>query len=185
MRILMDVLNGPAHERALYLYTAVVLLHWAEHLVQAYQIFVLGWPRPESGGLFGLWLPWLVRTELLHWGYAVFMLAGLIILRPGFAGRSRLFWNISLAIQGWHFIEHTLLQAQAIVGSNLFGSQVPISVVQLWVPRPELHLIYNAIVFIPMVIAMYYHLYPPASEAPVACTCSRRQPRHKQAKQAA
>ncbi|MFZ0547730.1 MAG: hypothetical protein WAM60_19945 [Candidatus Promineifilaceae bacterium] len=183
--IFVDVLNGPAHERALYLYMVLVLAHWAEHLFQAYQIFVLHWPRPEALGLLGLWLPWLVQTETLHWGYAFFMLLGLFLLRPGFQGRSRLFWNISLVIQIWHFIEHTLLQGQAIVGQYLFGSKVPISIVQLWVPRPELHLIYNGLVFIPMVIAMYYHLYPPQSEAPVACTCSRRSPLHaKQAKPA-
>ena len=185
IKILIDVLNGPAHERALYIYTAVVLLHWVEHIFQAYQIFVLGWPRPESGGVLGLWLPWLVSTELLHWGYAIFMLAGLIILRPGFSGLSRTFWNISLAIQIWHFIEHSLLQGQAIVGSNLFGSQVPISIAQFWVPRPELHLIYNALVFIPMVIAVYFHLYPPKGETPVACTCSRRSPHHNQVEQTA
>jgi hypothetical protein len=185
LKILVDVLNGSAHERALYLYTAVVLFHWVEHLFQAYQIFVLGWPRPESGGLLGLWVPWLVKTELLHWGYAIFMLAGLIILLPGFAGLSRKFWMLSLAIQVWHFIEHTLLQGQAIMGQNLFGSQVPTSVAQIWVPRPELHLIYNALVFIPMVLAMYYHMYPPRSEAPIACTCSRRAPRHTKKQQAA
>lgn len=178
VKIMVDVLNGPAHERALYLYTAVVLLHWVEHIFQAYQIFILGWPRPESGGLLGLWLPWLVSTEVLHWGYAFFMLVGLIVLRPGFAGLSRKFWNLSLAIQIWHFIEHSLLQGQAVLGQNLFAAQVPTSVVQLWVPRPELHLIYNALVFIPMVLAMYFHLYPPRSEAPLACTCSRRSPKH-------
>jgi hypothetical protein len=177
LKILMDVINGPAHERSLYVYMAIVLFHWVEHLVQAYQIFVLGWPRPESGGFLGLWFPWLVQTELLHWGYAVVMLIGLILLRPGFAGLSRKFWTVSLLIQAWHLVEHSLLQGQAIVGQNLFESPVPTSIVQLWVPRPELHLIYNAIVFIPMVIAMYYHMYPPLSEAPVACTCSRRAPR--------
>lgn len=174
LKLLLDVINGPAHERSLYVYMAIVLFHWVEHLVQAYQIFVLGWPRPESGGFLGLWLPWLIKTELLHWGYAVAMLIGLIVLRPGFAGLSRKFWTVSLIIQAWHLVEHSLLQGQAITGQNLFGAQVPTSVAQLWIPRPELHLIYNAIVFIPMVIAMYYHMYPPQSEAPVACTCSRR-----------
>ena len=41
---------------------------------------------------------------------------------------------------------------------------MPTSIAQLWVPRVELHLIYNTIVFIPMVIAMYYHMFPPAAE---------------------
>ena len=183
LKVLLDVMNGPAHERLLNLYMVVVLLHWMEHIVQAYQIFVLGWARPDAGGVFGLFLPWLLKTELLHWGYAVFMLAGLFILLPGFAGRSRIWWMVSLAIQTWHFIEHSLLQSQAILGTTWFGSTVPSSLVQIWVPRVELHLFYNAAVFLPMVIAMYYHMYPPQHEAPIACTCSRRSPhRNKQHK---
>ena len=67
-------------------------------------------------------------------------------------------------IQFFHHIEHALLQTQAILGHNLLGRPVPTSLVQLWVPRVELHLFYNTIVFIPMVIAMYYHLFPPAAE---------------------
>ena len=62
---------------------------------------------------------------------------------------------------------------RALTGTNLFGAAVPTSILQLWVPRMELHLLYNAIVFIPMVIAMYYHLYPPAGEALPVCGCAR------------
>ena len=69
---------------------------------------------------------------------------------------------LAFGIQFFHHIEHALLQTQAIIGHNLFGRPVPTSLVQLWVPRVELHLFYNTIVFIPMVIAMYYHLFPPA-----------------------
>jgi hypothetical protein len=51
---------------------------------------------------------------------------------------------------------------------------VPTSVGQIWIPRIELHLFYNAIVFAPMVVAMYYHMYPPAAELPsMTCTCAR------------
>jgi hypothetical protein len=154
---------------------AVVLAHWVEHLVQAYQIFVLHWTRPASLGAVGLAFPWLVSTEILHFGYAVFMLVGLFVLRPAFLGVSRVWWNISLGIQLWHLVEHSILQGQALAGHNLFGSPMPISIVQLWVPRPELHLLYNAAVFIPMVVAMFYHKYPPTQERmayqPV-CTCA-------------
>ena len=59
------------------------------------------------------------------------------------------------------------------LGHNLFGRPVPTSIVQLWVPRVELHLFYNTIVFIPMVIAMYYHLFPPAAkQARPQCSCA-------------
>jgi hypothetical protein len=43
-------------------------------------------------------------------------------------------------------------------------------VVQLLVPRVELHLFYNAVVTIPMAVAMYYHLIAEPDED--ACTCS-------------
>jgi len=39
--------------------------------------------------------------------------------------------------------------------------------------RVELHLFYNSIVFIPMVIGMYYHMFPAENEAHQdACTCA-------------
>jgi hypothetical protein len=38
--------------------------------------------------------------------------------------------------------------------------------------RVEIHLFYNAVVFMPMVIAMYYHLFPPRGEELAACSCA-------------
>jgi hypothetical protein len=139
-----------------------------------FQIFALGWAKPDSRGILGQWFPWLVSSELLHYGYAIIMLVAFFLLRPGFVGRSRLWWDIALGIQFWHHIEHALLQGQAIVGQNLFGSPVPISIVQLWVPRVELHFLYNTLVFVPMLIAIYYHMYPPGGEtAHAQCSCAR------------
>ena len=169
-------LNSVWHRRAVNFFMFIVLAHWAEHLTQAYQVYILGWPRPQAGGFLGLFFPWLVSSELLHYGYAIVMLIGLWILRKGFTGTSRTWWTIALAIQFWHHIEHAVLQWQAITGNYWFGSPVPISFVQLLMPkfRPELHLFYNAIVFIPMVIAMYYHMFPPKGEEVAACSCSLR-----------
>ena len=170
---LLERLNGRWHESALRIFMAVVLAHWAEHLAQAFQIYGLGWPIPESRGLLGLWYPWLVKSEVLHYGYALVMLIGIWVLRDGFVGTSRQWWTVALVIQFWHHIEHGLLQAQALLGQNLFNSPVPTSIAQLWVPRVELHLIYNSLVFIPMMIAMYYHLFPPQGEAVhMRCTCA-------------
>jgi hypothetical protein len=170
----VDRLNGPRHELALRTFMVIVLAHWAEHLLQVFQIYVLGWPVPESRGALGLVFPWLVSSELLHYGYALVMLAGLWLLRPGFTGvEDRRWWTIALGIQFFHHIEHALLQLQAILGQNFFGAPVPTSIVQLWVPRVELHFFYNAVVFIPMVIAMYYHMFPPAAAAATQqCTCA-------------
>ena len=172
-RGIVDRLNSEWHKPALIGYVAIVLAHWAEHLAQAFQIYALGWPIPESRGVLGYWFPWLVKSELMHYGYALVMLIGLWVLRTGFKGRSYRWWMIAFWIQFWHHIEHAILQGQAIVGRNLLDLPVATSLVQLWIPRVELHLFYNTIVFVPMVLAMYFHMFPSADdEGQHACTCS-------------
>lgn len=172
---LYEKINRQWHKPALRLFLVIVLAHWAEHLAQATQIYILGWPTPEARGVLGLWFPWLIKSEMLHYLYALVMLIGIWSLRKGFQGTSYKWWMISFGIQFWHHIEHGLLQAQALIGHNLFGSPVPVSIIQLWIPRVELHLFYNTIVFIPMVIGMYFHLFPPEGEEPShGCSCARR-----------
>src|SRR5689334_20415994 len=89
---LLARLNRRYHRPALGVFMVVVLGHWAEHRVQAYQIWVLGRPRPQARGVLGQFYPWLVSSEWLHYGYAIVMLVFLFLLRPGFAGRSRTWW---------------------------------------------------------------------------------------------
>ena len=169
-------LNSVWHRRALHLLMCIVLAHWAEHLAQAFQIYVLGWARPGAGGFLGLFFPWLVSSEILHYGYAIVMLVGIWALRKGFTGTSRKWWTIALAIQFWHHIEHAVLQWQAITHHYWFGSPVPVSFLQTVLPqsRVEIHLFYNAVVFIPLIIGMYYHMFPPKGEESAACSCSLR-----------
>jgi len=166
-------LNGRYHRTALYLFMIVVLGHWAEHLAQAYQIWVMHMPLPQARGVLGMPFPWLVKSEWLHYGYAIVMLIGLAVLFPGFTGRSRVWWGVALAIQFWHHIEHLLLLIQASTHHNFWGKPVPTSVLQLFYPRVELHLFYNSIVFIPMVVAMYLHLRPNRRELEaMQCNCA-------------
>ena len=168
-----DKLNRQWHKPGLQIFMVIVLAHWAEHLAQAVQVYLLYWPIPEARGVLGLWFPWLVKSELLHYLYALVMLVGLWVLRKGFQGTSYTWWMIAFGIQFWHHIEHALLQTQAIMGHNLLGSPVPVSIVQLWIPRVELHLFYNTVVFIPMVLGMYFHMFPPKSEEPnYGCSCA-------------
>jgi hypothetical protein len=170
-------LNTRWHEIALKGFLVIVLFHWLEHIVQAYQFFVLHWPRPMSMGLVGMYYPWLMKSEVLHYGFALVMLIGLWVLRKGFTGTSHTWWMVAFWIQFWHHFEHLILFYQAQTHRFWFGGAVPTSVGQIWIPRIELHLIYNALVFIPMVVAMYYHMYPPASEtAKAGCTCARHRP---------
>ncbi|HZB48486.1 MAG TPA: hypothetical protein VE547_05280 [Mycobacteriales bacterium] len=168
-------LNGRHHRAALNAFMVVVLAHWAEHLVQAYQVWVLDLPRPAARGVLGQFFPWLVTSEWLHYAYAIVMLVGLFLLRPGFAGRARTWWTVALAIQFWHHIEHLLLLIQAQTQTFFFGGAVPTSLAQAVFPRVELHLFYNSIVFVPMVVAVYLHLRPTERELQdTSCGCARR-----------
>jgi hypothetical protein len=167
-----EKINTRWHKPALWLFMVIVLAHWAEHIAQAWQIYALGWPGHHARGVLGLYFPWLVHSEVLHYGYALVMLIGIWMLRKGFTGTSQKWWAIALAIQFWHHFEHLLLFGQATFHHNLFGSPVPTSIVQLLIPRVELHLFYNSIVFIPMVIGMYYHMFPRKGEAHAACNCA-------------
>lgn len=165
-------LNGSSHRAALNVFLVIVVAHWAEHLVQAYQIWALGRPRPQARGVLGQYFPWLVSSEWLHYGYAIVMLVFLFLLRPGFVGRARTWWTVALAIQFWHHIEHFLLLLQAQTSTVYFGQKVPTSILQLVAPRVELHLFYNSVVFIPMLVAMYLHLRPNQAEAAkTSCSC--------------
>jgi hypothetical protein len=166
--------NADRHRLALGLFLTVVVAHWAEHITQAVQVYVLGWPVPQANGVLGMAVPWLVTSEWLHYGYAVVMLAGLAVLRHGFTGRARTWWNAALLIQAWHHLEHLLLLVQALTGSFLLGAAKPTSIAQLVLPRLELHLFYNAVVFAPMVVAMVLHLRPSTTERLLmTCDCVR------------
>jgi hypothetical protein len=170
-----DSLNSRWHRLALLLFMIVVLAHWAEHLAQAWQIYRMGWPRERAGGCLGMLYPWLVRSEVLHYSYALAMLVGIWMLRKGFTGLSLKWWTVALVIQFWHHFEHALLISQVLLHHNYFRSPVPVSILQLVIPRVELHLFYNSVVFVPMVVAMYYHIFPPLREAGQSrCRCCRR-----------
>lgn len=158
-------LNATHHRTALSLFMAVVVAHLGEHILQAYQIWGLGLNESQAQGLLGLFLPVLLRGQWLHYSYALLMLAGLALLRPGFAGRARLWWTIALVLQSWHHLEHLLLLVQSLTGTFLFGRSGPVSILQLFFPTVQLHLFYNTIVFAPMVIAINRHLRRPTVTA--------------------
>jgi hypothetical protein len=163
-------LNGQWHKPAMQVFMIIIITHLLEHVFQAYQVYGLGWPRKEALGVLGLAYPWLVHSEWLHYGHALFMLLGIAALRPAIVGRARIWWDITFAIAFYHHFEHALLLGQALIHQNLFNSPVPISIGQLWIPRLELHLFYNLIVLIPMLVALYFHRFPPSK---TDLNCSR------------
>src|SRR5450759_33005 len=69
-----ESLNTRWHKVALQGFVAFVLFHWLEHIVQAYQFLVLLWPRPMAMVLRGMYYPWLMKSEVLHYGFALVML---------------------------------------------------------------------------------------------------------------
>lgn len=163
-------LNSDWHKPALAAFMAVVLAHLGEHLVQSVQIVLFQVPRSLANGIVGVWFPELIKSELLHYGYALLMLVGLLALRPAFSGRpgGRL-WDAALAIQLFHFFEHFLLFYQAQSGNLIFGTAQPSSLVQLFVPRFELHLVYNFLVFFPMLLALLRHKRAPRARKRCSC----------------
>jgi len=176
-RLSIGALNGRDHSLALKVFLFIVVAHWVEHLVQAYQIWVLGRPRRTSLGAIGQLYPWLFTSEWLHYGYAIVMLIGLLLLRPGFVGQARVWWTVALVIQFWHHIEHLLLLIQAQSHTFFFGASVPTSIAQVFFPRVELHLFYNTIVFVPMMVAVYLHIRPNERDRQAtSCSCVDREP---------
>jgi hypothetical protein len=155
-------LNGPLHQRVLWLFMIIVLGHWLEHISQLYQMYVLGWLPKAAGGALGLWFPALTSSETLHFGYNLLLWVGILLLRPGFSGSARRWWTVALVAQSWHFFEHFLLQVQWLTGFYLFGAAKQTGIGELWFPRPELHFAYNLIVFVPLVIAMFLYFQPPS-----------------------
>src|SRR5438876_10158446 len=158
MASVFEQLNGPWHKRTLRVFMIIVIVHLAEHLVQAYQAYVLAWPLHQARGILGQAFPWLVHSEVLHYGYALIMLIGLWVLLPGFVGRARMWWLAALVIQFWHHLEHARLQRQAITGRTLFGAPAPTSLVQLWIPRLAPHLVYITVGCVPVIGCGYVSL---------------------------
>lgn len=138
----------------LKVFAGLMVAHWLEHLIQAYQVWALGYERHHARGLLGQIFPWLMHSEWLHFGYAVLTFAGLVLLYRAFSGSALVWWKAALVIQAWHLVEHSLLFAQAQGGFVLWGAKEPTSVLQLFFPRIELHLFYNTVVTLPIVVAM-------------------------------
>lgn len=126
----------------------VLLGHFVEHVYQLGQIHGAHTARPMALGLFGGWWPALVKTETMHYGFAAFMLAGLVWFWPKFAWHVDhghhapvFWWTAALIFQCWHFLEHNVLAFQLLtdraresLGTMLFG-----------IERAELHATYTLI----------------------------------------
>lgn len=147
------------HAAKVWLYMLIVFGHFSEHAIQIYQIYGMGWIPSEAGGILGLWFPALAEAEVLHFTYNTFQLAGLLLLFAGISGQARHWWKAAIVGQCWHFFEHLLLQVQWLTGIYLFGASQQMGIGQLFLPRAELHFLYNLIVFVPTIVGtmLYFH----------------------------
>lgn len=157
-RITFRPLSERWFRRLLILYLVLIVGHFAEHVLQLIQAAVLSWPRAEAGGLLGLWTPQLLTNESLHFSYNLMQLVGLLVLSYHVTGRARTWWRIAIAVQLWHFFEHFLLQSQWLTGIFFFNAAKQMGIGELFVPRLELHFMYNALVFVPTMIGVYFYV---------------------------
>ena len=176
LKSLIFDLNGRWHEIALWIFMVGIVAHMSEHVTQAIQVYALGHAVPDSRGILGQWIPWLATSETLHYFYALYTLLGLVVLLPAFQGNARFWWSVALFVQFWHHLEHVILLYQKVSGDFWFGRTVPTSFGQLLMGRVELHLLYNGLVFFPMLIALYDHFFPAEADRLLTaiCSCRRR-----------
>ena len=139
----------------LNIFLLVIYLHLIEHIFQMIELYILHWERPMCLGLLGFYIPQLIHSEYLHYGHALFMLIGIYYLTKYMYNKDSLWWmRLTLGLAFYHHFEHLLLLIQSITHIYLFNKLVPTSFGQLFVPRIELHFIYNLLVGIPMMIAL-------------------------------
>ena len=128
----------------------MVLAHWAEHAAQMSQVYLQGVPRHHALGLLGWLWPSLMHTEGLHYAYALAMWLGLGMLCNGFR-RCNWLWTVAFVIQTWHLLEHSLLLYQA----SWLNLDDPTSIIQLFMPKIELHAFYTSIVSAPLLYVLW------------------------------
>ena len=140
----------------------IVAGHFAEHLIQMYQLYVLHMHPKLAGGILGLYFPQLAQNEVLHIAYNSLQLMGLLVLLPGFLkqeSKAKLCWRVAIVAQSWHFFEHVLLQVQYLTGQYLFGALHQKSLLEFLFPRAELHFTYNLLAFTPTLIAVCLYFW--------------------------
>jgi len=85
--------HGPWHKRTLLAFLVIVLAHWRASGASLSGVCV-GVAAAPGAGVLGQTFPWLIHSEVLHYGYALIMLVGIWTLLPGFVRRST---NVVLA----------------------------------------------------------------------------------------
>lgn len=123
--------------------------HVMEHVVQVIQLRILGLSGEHAHGVVGA-----LDIEWVHFAWNAWVLVAVVAL---LLGRQRNGWIwIAAPIAAWHLIEHTILIAlyltTGIEGNpgllatgGLLAGGLPLA-------RPELHLVYNLVETVPILI---------------------------------
>lgn len=137
---------------ALYLVLAVTQTgHVMEHVVQVAQLRVLGLSGHHAHGIFGA-----LDIEWVHFTWNAWVLAAVVVLLIGRPG-NRWLW-VAAPLAAWHLLEHTFLIVTYLVTGvegtpgllamgGLLGNGLPVA-------RAELHLFYNVLETIPLLMGL-------------------------------
>jgi hypothetical protein len=151
--------------RRLFIATFVVQgIHVFEHVVQLYQVFVLGIPDDRALGLLGYVLQLQGTEEWLHLVFNLSYLSALVVLLvtmrglvPGSVPRWAFgAFAFAVAFEGWHNVEHAVIISNVIANG---GCPCPgIGDVVLGIPDTVLHFFYNAIAFAGTIPAFWLYI---------------------------
>jgi len=150
--------------RRLFIATTVVQgIHVFEHVVQLYQVFVLGIPDDTALGLLGYVLQLQGTEEWLHLFFNLALLTSLWILlvpiraaSPSIVPRwAYLVYVIgAVGLETWHEVEHLVIITRVLMNH---GCPCPgIGDAALGVTDTVLHFIYNAVVTSALVVPFWF-----------------------------
>jgi hypothetical protein len=150
--VTLDTRRAAGGWLALYVVLAATQsAHVGEHVVQVAQLRLLGIPATDAHGVFGA-----LDVEWVHFVWNAWVLAAIGVLLAG-RPRSGWLWAAGL-LAGWHLAEHTVLiglylatgvdgRPGLLADGGLLGGGLPVL-------RPELHLAYNLIETLPLLIGL-------------------------------
>lgn len=149
--------------RRLFIATvAVQTFHVFEHVVQLFQVFILGIPDDDALGLLGYVLQLQGTEEWLHLVFNAGYLSALALLlvpmrslvpyavpRTAFAA-----FAFAVAWEGWHNVEHAVIISNVIANG---GCPCPgIGDAVLGITDTVLHFFYNAIAYAATIPAFWF-----------------------------
>lgn len=127
--------------------------HVVEHVVQVFQIHILGQPPKEARGIFGA-----LDIEWVHFTWNTWVLVAVVLLALRF--RKNPWLLLGLAFAAWHELEHVVIMS-TYLATGTVGTPGILSrggILGSPLIRPDLHFAYNIIESTPLAIAFVVEL---------------------------